>query len=165
MHAVAHLPAARALPLLLHAAAAALVGMALAAGAQAMEQVAPQVDTSALPAQARTWTEPNPLRGNPQAIAIGQIAFHQSCAHCHGMNADGSRMPAPDLRRLGTRCKRIEDEALRQRCAGDADAYFIKSVRYGKQKFGIVHMPPWEGIVSPELAWALRSYVESVPVK
>jgi len=38
-------------------------------------------------------------------------------------------------------------------------------VRYGKQKFGIVHMPPWEGVVSPELAWALRSYVENVPLK
>ena len=61
--------------------------------------------------------------------------------------------------------KRIADDALRQRCLGDADAFFIKSVRYGKQKFGIVHMPPWEGVVSPELAWALRSYVETVPLK
>ncbi len=147
------------------AAAAWLLGLTLSFGAFAVERIAPQVDTSALPAQARTWTEPNPLRGNPQAVAIGQAAFNQSCAMCHGANADGSRSPAPDLRRVGTRCKRIEDDALRQRCMGDADAYFIKSVRYGKQKFGIVHMPPWEGVVSPELAWALRSYVETAPLK
>lgn len=130
-----------------------------------MERVPPQVDTSPLPPSAHTWSEPNPLRGNAQAIAIGQAAFNQSCAHCHGVNANGSRMPAPDLRRLGTRCKRIADDALRERCQGDADAFFIKSVRHGKQKFGIVHMPSWEGVVSPELAWALRSYVETAPLK
>ena len=132
---------------------------------EAMEQIAPQVDTTALPDQARTWQEPNPLRGNPRAAVIGQQAFNQSCARCHGENANGARSPAPDLRRMGSRCKRIEDPALRQRCLGDADAFFIKSVRYGKQKFGIVHMPPWEGMVSPELAWALRSFVETAPLK
>ena len=145
--------------------AAWLLGMGLALNAQAIERVAPQVDTSALPAQARTWAEPNPLRGDAQAIAIGQAAFNQSCAKCHGENGNGARSPAPDLRRLGTRCKRIADDALRQRCLGDADAFFIKSVRYGKQKFGIVHMPPWDGVIGPELAWALRSYVETVPLK
>ena len=36
-------------------------------------------------------------------------------------------------------------------------------MRYGKQKFGIVHMPPWEGLLAPELAWALRSFVETAP--
>ena len=136
-----------------------------ACSAQAVERVAPQVDTSALPPQAQTWQEPNPLRGHVQAAAIGQQAFQQSCARCHGDNANGARAPAPDLRRMGARCKHIEDEALRQRCLGDADAFFIKSVRYGKQKFGIVHMPPWEGVISPELAWALRSYVETAPLK
>jgi len=140
-----------------------IMALGLAVDAQAIDRVAPQVDTAPLPPQAQTWTEPNPLRGNAQAIAIGQTAFNQSCAHCHGQNANGSRAPAPDLRRLGTRCKRIQDDALRQRCMGDADAYFIKSVRYGKQKFGIVHMPPWEGVVGPELAWALRSFVETAP--
>lgn len=143
-------------------------GLALAAagtGAHAIERIAPQVDTSALPAQARTWAEPNPLRGNAQAIAIGQSAFNQSCARCHGADANGSRSPAPDLRRLGKVCLRIEDAALRQRCQGDADAFFIKSLRWGKQKFGIVHMPPWDGVIAPELAWALRSFVEAAPAQ
>lgn len=145
----------------------ALVSIGLSAilmlNAQALDRVVPQVDTSALPAQAKTWQEPNPLRGNAQAAAIGQQVFSQSCARCHGENANGTRAPAPDLRRLGGRCQRIQDDALRQRCMGDADAFFIKSVRYGKQKFGIEHMPPWEGVISPELGWALRSYVETAP--
>ena len=143
---------------------AALLALALAAApALAIERVAPQVDTAALPASARTWAEPNPLRGDATAIALGHSAFNQSCARCHGQDANGARSPAPDLRRLGLGCRRIQDTALRQRCQGDADAFFIHSVRYGKQKFGIVHMPPWEGVIAPELAWALRSYIESVP--
>ena len=77
----------------------------------------------------------------------------------------GSRSPAPDLRRISKGCRRIQDEALRERCLADGDAFFIKSVRYGKQKFGIVHMPPWEGVISPELAWALRSFVETAPAR
>lgn len=133
--------------------------------AGAIERIAPQVDTTALPAQAHTWAEPNPLRGDAQAIAIGQSAFNQSCARCHGENANGSRSPAPDLRRIGKACLRIEDAALRQRCQGDADAFFIQSLRYGKQKFGIVHMPPWDGVIAPELAWALRSFVETAPAR
>lgn len=24
-------------------------------------------------------------------------------------------------------------------------------------------MPPWEGVISPELSWALRSYIETAP--
>lgn len=147
----------------------AIAAIALAAflscNAWAVERIAPEVDTSQLPPQAQSWQEPNPLRGNAQAAAIGHTAFNQSCARCHGDNANGSRSPAPDLRRMGSRCKRIEDAALRQRCQGDADAFFIKSVRYGKQKFGIVHMPPWEGLISPELAWALRTFVEDAPMQ
>ncbi|GAB2730031.1 hypothetical protein GCM10027019_06860 [Melaminivora jejuensis] len=141
------------------------VGVLVGAAAHAIERVAPQVDASALPEQARTWAEPNPLRGNEAAIALGRSAFNQSCARCHGEDANGSRSPAPDLRRLGLGCRRIQDAALRQRCMGDADAFFIHSVRYGKQKFGIVHMPPWEGVIGPDVAWALRSFIESNPLR
>ena len=45
----------------------------------------------------------------------------------------------------------------------DADHFFIQSVRYGKQKFGIVHMPPWDGVLEPALVWSLRSFVETAP--
>lgn len=131
--------------------------------AQAYEVVKPLVDTASLPASAKTWDEPNPLRSNKDAAVIGRSAFNQACAQCHGADANGSRSPAPDLRRMGLGCRRIQDEALRTRCMGDADAFFIKSVRYGKQKFGIVHMPPWEGVLTPEVVWSIRSFVETAP--
>lgn len=144
-----------------------LLALALTAAhaAHAFQPFTPQVDTSPLPPAARTWTEPNPLRGDRDAIAIGRSAFNQTCAHCHGMDANGSRSPAPDLRRMGRGCLRIQDDALRQRCLADADAFFVKSVRYGKQKFGIVHMPPWEGVLSPELVWSLRTFVENTSMR
>ncbi len=131
--------------------------------AHAYEVVTPQVDTSAVPEAAKTWNEPNPLRGDANAAVIGRSAFNQACAQCHGADANGSRSPAPDLRRMGIGCRRIQDQALRQRCMGDADAFFIKSVRYGKQKFGITHMPPWDGVLKPEVVWSIRSFVENAP--
>lgn len=123
----------------------------------------PDVDTAALPAIPPGWAEVNPLRGNAEAARLGAQAFQQSCARCHGENANGSRSPAPDLRRIGLACKRVKDPALHQRCQSDADHFFVHSVRYGKQKFGIVHMPPWDSVLEPALVWSLRSFVETAP--
>lgn len=123
----------------------------------------PDVDTSALPSIAPGWAEFNPLRGNADAARIGGTVFNQTCARCHGENANGSRSPAPDLRRIGMACQRVKEPNLRQRCQSDADHFFVKSVRYGKQKFGIVHMPPWDSVLEPALVWSLRSFVETAP--
>lgn len=123
----------------------------------------PDVDTSGLPAIAPGWAEVNPLRGNAEAARVGGLTFNQTCARCHGENANASRSPAPDLRRVGTACARVKDTALRQRCQSDADHFFVQSVRYGKQKFGIVHMPPWDSVLEPALVWSLRSFVETAP--
>ncbi len=123
----------------------------------------PDVDTTALPTIAPGWADLNPLRGDAEAARIGGLAFNQTCARCHGENADGSRSPAPDLRRIGMACKRVKDPALRARCQSDADHFFVQSVRYGKQKFGIVHMPPWDSVLEPALVWSLRSFVETAP--
>ena len=123
----------------------------------------PEVDTSALPALSPGWAELNPYRGNPQAIDVGRSAFNQTCARCHGEDANSARSPAPDLRRIGLTCLRVKEPALRQRCQSDADHYFLKSVRYGKQKFGIVHRPPWDGVREPALVWSIRSFVETAP--
>jgi len=123
----------------------------------------PDVDTAALPAIATGWADLNPLRGNTDAARIGGTVFNQTCARCHGENANGMRSPAPDLRRIGMACQRVKDPALRQRCLSDADHFFVKSVRYGKQKFGIIHMPPWEGVLEPTLVWSIRSFLESAP--
>lgn len=123
----------------------------------------PDVDTTGLPAIAPGWAEVNPLRGNLQATEVGRVAFNQSCARCHGENANGMRSPAPDLRRIGMACKRVKDPALNLRCQSDADHFFVTSVRYGKQKFGIVHMAPWDSVLEPALVWSLRSFVETAP--
>lgn len=132
--------------------------------ARADDQVKrPNVDTSSLPALAPGWAETNPLRGHPKALDIGRVAFNQACASCHGQDADGSRSPAPDLRRIGRTCSRVKDPALKQRCLSDADHFFVESVRYGKQKFGIIHMPHWEGVLEPALVWSMRSFIEATP--
>ncbi len=131
--------------------------------AHAEVPAAPVVDTSALPATPQGWAEPNPLRGMPEAIRIGREAFNQSCARCHGADANGARAPAPDLRRVGGSCKKVRDPELLQRCLADADHHFIKSVRLGKKKFGIEHMPAWEAVLTPQLAWALRTFAENAP--
>lgn len=123
----------------------------------------PDVDTTSLPAIGPGWAVVNPLRGNTEAARLGAQAFEQSCARCHGENANGSRSPAPDLRRIGLACRRVKDPALHQRCQSDADHFFVQSVRYGKQKFGIVHMPPWDSVLEPALVWSLRSFVETAP--
>jgi hypothetical protein len=147
------------------ARALCVLGLALPfAAVQASDEIKrPQVDTSGLPALAQGWANINPLRGNAQAVSVGREAFNQSCARCHGENANGSRSPAPDLRRIGMTCRKVKDPELNQRCQSDADYFFVKSVRYGKQKFGIIHMPPWDAVLDPTLVWSLRTYVENAP--
>lgn len=144
-------------------AATIAAGLVLGTSAHALTAIAPVVDTSALPALQPGWASVNPLRGHPEAVAVGRTAFNQSCAVCHGQDADGSRAPAPDLRRIGRACLRVSDPALRQRCDSDADYFFLKSVLKGKNKFGIEHMPAWEGVLEPAVIWSIRSYIERAP--
>ncbi|MBT0961533.1 c-type cytochrome [Denitromonas iodatirespirans] len=135
----------------------------LPAPSQAADLAAPDVDTAGLAALSDPDTERNPYRGDARAIAIGREAFNQTCAVCHGADADAHRSPAPDLRRIGQSCRRVAEPALRLRCQTDADYYFRSTVEKGKIKLGIEHMPPWKGILSTELIWAIRSFVESAP--
>jgi mono/diheme cytochrome c family protein len=96
-------------------------------------------------------------------MAVGRMAFNQACARCHGADGDGSRAPAPDLRRLSRHCGALNPGAWRDRCLADADAYFLKSVRFGKHKFGIEHMPAWEGVLTAETVWSIRTFIENAP--
>jgi len=141
-------------------AALAVVLVARAAAAAAAP-APPVVDTSGLPALGEPWPALNPYRGNALAAEIGRVAFSQACAGCHGADADGSAVAAPDLRRLGRSCRRVRNAELRQRCMEDVDYYFRKSVLKGKTKVGIEHMPAWEGVLAPEVVWAIRTFVES----
>lgn len=123
--------------------------------------VAPTVSPDGLAPLGDTWLAENPYRGNPSAIAIGQQAYNQACARCHGRDASTNTAPAPDLRQLNRYCKRISDAELNAACMRDNDAYFAKSVRNGKIIVGVTHMPPWQGVLKQEVAWAIQVFFES----
>lgn len=111
-----------------------------------------------------TGRAPNPYRGNASVIAPGEVAYQAHCASCHGDEASRSVAEAPDLRRLNLFCLRLKDEALHQRCLKDVDTYYLHSVREGKVRAGVVHMPAWKDQLSPHEIWAIRTFVESRPL-
>jgi cytochrome c-550 PedF len=123
-------------------AAALCLGRALAHG-----DVTPQpVDTTGLDALGADWRKANPYRGNPVALKIGASGFNQNCARCHGLQAVSGGM-APDLRYL--------DQAE----AGDE--WFINRIRRGYTQNEMTKMPAFEGILSQEAMWAIRTYLDS----
>lgn len=139
----------------------ALTALPLAANEVA---IAPQVDAGRLPALGPTWLVANPYRQQgaaEAAVSIGRDAYNQACARCHGVDASTNAAPAPDLRNLNRSCRRIADPELRAWCLRDNDAYFARTVRHGKLIVGVTHMPPWEGVLKQELAWAIQLFVES----
>jgi cytochrome c-550 PedF len=135
---------------------------ALSPVAHAHGDVVPQaVETKGLPALGDKWREENPYRGNKQAIGIGDSAYAQNCARCHGLQAISGGI-APDLRQLDRDCLTQKDETKKQACYKEMDGYYASSVRKGKVRNGAVYMPPFEGIFSQEAVWAIKSYLESV---
>lgn len=145
----------------LHKAIAGLLLLAVAGAAAAQEHAHPvSVDTGTLPALGNDWKEVNPYRDDAQAARVGQSVYEQACARCHGEGATGAGV-APDLRRLDGYCKRLAEGALRQRCLGDVDDYFRRTVLFGKVRVGIVHMPPWQGHLTQEQVWAVKAFVET----
>ena len=120
----------------------------LSGGAIAHGDVTPQaVDTSSLQQLGDDWLIENPYRGNADAIRIGDSAFNQNCARCHGLGGVSGGI-APDLRYL-------EHDA-------DMDEYFIAKVRNGVTRNGAVYMPPFEGMLTQEAIWAIRAWLETV---
>jgi cytochrome c-550 PedF len=119
--------------------------LVFATGVFAHGDVIPQsVDTEGLDILPEgQWLEDNPYRGNRQAIEIGASAFGQNCARCHGLDAVSGGI-APDLRELGP----------------EYDEYFIGKVRSGVQRNGMTYMPAFEGVLSQEAMWAIRSYID-----
>lgn len=120
------------------------------------------VDLSALPALGTPWLEDNPYRGNAKVAEIGRTLFNQACARCHGDDGNATHHVGTDLRRLDSYCfVKIKDAATRRHCLRDNDHYFKESVLRGKIRVGVAHMPPWEGVLSQEAVWSLRSFLES----
>jgi cytochrome c-550 PedF len=129
--------------LLVAAATAALAPNVLAHG-----DVVPQaVDTTGLKNLGADFLAANPYRKNDTAIRIGGSAFNQNCARCHGLGAISGGI-APDLRYLP-----LGDEG---------DEVFLQRIRRGSVRDGRVYMPPFEGTLSQEAMWAIRTWLETV---
>jgi len=110
--------------------------------------VTPQpVDTKGLEPLGEAWRTSNPYRGNETATKIGKTAYAMQCARCHGINGISGGL-APDLR------------ALAKGDEGDKD--FMPPTRKGVFRDGRTLMPKYEGILSQEAMWALRTYLETI---
>lgn len=133
----------------------------VSAFASAHGNVTPQsVDTTGLPALGDKWRAENPYRKNSLALKIGASAYNQNCARCHGLEAISGGI-APDLRQLDRDCEGLKNDAKKQACYKETDAYFLTSIRSGKVRNGAVYMPPFEGIFNQEAMWSIKSYLES----
>lgn len=109
--------------------------------------VLPQpVDTAALPEIGAEWLVKNPYRGNAAAIKIGESAYGQNCARCHGLEAISGGI-APDLRYLD---------------AGEAgDEWYMGRYQHGAVRDGKVYMPPMGEILGQKAGWAIRSWLDT----
>lgn len=110
--------------------------------------VTPQaVDTKGLPSIGSEWLNKNPYVGNEKAKEIGEHGYSENCARCHGLGVVSGGI-APDLRYL--------DAGV------DGDEWFMERIRTGAVRNGNVYMPPFEGVLSQEAMWAIRTYILSM---
>ncbi|GAB4399722.1 MAG: cytochrome c-550 PedF [Rhodoferax sp.] len=126
--------------------------------------VVPQaVDTHTLPQLGAKWLDANPYskgEAHDEALRIGTSAYNQNCARCHGLEAISGGI-SPDLRKLDADCMGMADAEAKAGCFKEMDDYFISTVRRGRVRDGRVYMPPFEGILSQEAIWAIRTYIET----
>ena len=138
-----------------------LAALATSCFALAHGDVTPQaVDTKELPQLGEQWRAENPYRKNEKAVRIGTSAYNQNCARCHGIEAVSGGI-APDLRKLDNECGSLKDEKKRAACVKENDDFFSNTVRKGRTRNGAVYMPPFEGTLSQEAVWAIKSYLET----
>lgn len=133
------------------AVALGLIGAGLLASGETRGHgdVTPQpIDTTGLEPLGTDWRSENPYRGNPVAIKIGSSGYNQNCARCHGLQVRSGGL-APDLRFLET--------------GKEGDEWFMTRIRNGYTFNGATRMPAFEGIISQEAMWAIRSYIETEP--
>ena len=151
---------------LLASARHSLIALALAATgstAFAHGDVVPQaVDTSSLPQLGSKWLESNPYssgEGHKEALRIGSSAYNQNCARCHGLEAVSGGI-APDLRKFDEECAGYADADKKKVCYQEMDDYYAGTVRRGRTRDGRVYMPPFEGTLTQEAIWSIRTYLE-----
>ena len=115
--------------------------------------VTPQaVNVETLKPLGEEWLEENPYRGDEEAIRVGSSAYNQNCARCHGLEAISGGI-TPDLRKLN---EETEFDTVQE-----SDEWYMTRVRGGAVIDGRVYMPPFEGILSQEAMWAIRSYIDT----
>lgn len=112
--------------------------------------VAPQpIDISGLTLLDGEEVYENPYRDTDEyetAVKIGDKAYNQNCARCHGLGAVSGGI-APDLRYL---------------IPGDDDEYFMEKVKLGAVRNGVTYMPAFGEIFSDEAIWSIRSWLDTV---
>jgi cytochrome c-550 PedF len=109
--------------------------------------VTPQpVDTTGLEPLGDSWRKENPYRGNQRALEIGASGYNQNCARCHGLEAMSGGL-APDLRYL--------DKGKL------GDDWYLERLRRGATINGVTKMPAFEGVLSQEAIWAIRTYLDA----
>jgi cytochrome c-550 PedF len=126
--------------------------------------VVPQsVDTSTLPQLGPKWLDDNPFSkgaANKVALRIGTSAYNQNCARCHGLEAISGGI-SPDLRKIDNDCADLADQAKKNACYQEINEYFVATVRRGRARDGRVYMPPFEGTLSQEAIWSIKTYLET----
>ncbi len=128
--------------------AGALVALVVPVVALSHGNVQPQpVETPGLEKLGDEWRSANPYRGNAKAVEIGKSAYNQQCARCHGIGAVSGGL-APDLRFLEK--------------GEEGDKAYLPPMRHGVYRDGRTMMPKYEGILSQEAIWAIRSWLDTV---
>lgn len=134
---------------LIHACLIMLAILAATVSAYAHGDGAPQpVDTTGLKPLGDDILPTNPYRGDEKAIEIGARGYNSNCARCHGLDAKSGGM-SPDLRSLEP--------------TDDNDGWFMTRVLMGAVVGERVKMPPFQGLLSQEAIWAIRSYIDAQP--
>lgn len=132
----------------LSALLAALFLAAPVPAAFAHGDVVPQaVDITGLNKLGADWQAANPYREDKTAVRIGDSAYNQNCARCHGLGAVSGGI-APDLRYLPK--------------GDEGDEIYLQRIRKGAVRDGRVYMPPFEEVLSQEAMWAIRAWLETV---
>ncbi len=144
-----------------------LIVFAVLASSQVMAHgdVTPQaVDTRSLPQLGTKWLNKNPYTpqspAHQEALRIGTSAYNQNCARCHGIDAISGGI-SPDLRKFDQDCMGMKDPAKKQACFDEMDEFYLASVRRGRVRDGRVYMPPFEGILTQEAMWAIKTYLDT----
>ncbi|WP_415881362.1 cytochrome c-550 PedF [Neptuniibacter sp. QD72_48] len=126
--------------------AAVISGQTMAHG-----DVTPQaIDVTGLKVLGEEWEESNPYTEDYEnrelAVKIGESAYTQNCARCHGLDAISGGI-APDLRYLEP--------------GVDGDEWYAYRVVNGAVRDGRVYMPKMAEHLSQEALWAIRAWLET----